>query len=62
MVVGIETRISTLDSSTSESLNEVDKRITKLDKEGGEAFLAMWSKKRELMVSLRGWDCRRKRQ
>ncbi|EFK6884104.1 host specificity protein J [Escherichia coli] len=42
---GIETRISTLDSSTSESLNEVDKRITKLDKEGGEAFLAMWSKK-----------------
>ncbi|EPS8048046.1 phage tail tip fiber protein, partial [Escherichia coli] len=24
---------------------EVDKRITKLDKEGGEAFLAMWSKK-----------------
>ncbi|EEC8909290.1 DUF1983 domain-containing protein [Escherichia coli] len=42
---GIETRITTLDSSTSESLNEVDKRITKLDKEGGEAFLAMWSKK-----------------
>lgn len=42
---GIETRVTTLDESTSESLNEVDRRITKLDKEGGEAFLAMWSKK-----------------
>lgn len=42
---GIDTRVTALDQSTSASLNEVDKRITKLDKEGGEAFLAMWSKK-----------------
>lgn len=40
-----DTRMGMLDNSTNKSLNEVNKRINKLDKEGGEAFLAMWSKK-----------------
>ncbi|ENR8308291.1 hypothetical protein ACEW2I_005180, partial [Escherichia coli] len=40
-----DTRMGMLDNATNKSLNEVNKRINKLDKEGGEAFLAMWSKK-----------------
>ncbi|EHZ9805108.1 host specificity protein J [Escherichia coli] len=42
---GVETRITDMDSSTSESLNEVNERITKLDEGGSKAFLSMWSKK-----------------
>ena len=42
---GIDTRVTGMNKSTSEELNKVNERITKLDKEGGEAFLAMWSKK-----------------
>ncbi|ENB8737091.1 TPA: host specificity protein J, partial [Escherichia coli] len=42
---GIDTRVTGMNKSTSEELNKVNERITKVDKEGGEAFLAMWSKK-----------------
>uniref|UniRef100_UPI000D0A9600 phage tail tip fiber protein n=1 Tax=Escherichia coli TaxID=562 RepID=UPI000D0A9600 len=42
---GVESRITGMDSSTSESLNEINERITELDEGGSKAFLSMWSKK-----------------